>query len=112
MSRNNVFKLSGNMALGGGNDYPSNDFENIKNSLKLLKSKQGGKRNDAPLEPTVPHSPPRTTTVAHTPQTLRSGPPSRPKVPHPQIDFAHYDQPSNLPSRNSHQQHSYKDMAY
>jgi len=45
MSRNNVFKLSGNMALGGaGADYPSNDFENIKNSLKLLKSKQSQQR--------------------------------------------------------------------
>jgi hypothetical protein len=42
MSRNNVFKLSGNMALGGGDAYPSNnnDFDNIKNSLKLLKAKK------------------------------------------------------------------------
>ena len=49
MSRNNVFKLSGNMALGGGDNYPANDFENIKNSLKLLKSKQTQKQSNGPL---------------------------------------------------------------
>ena len=54
MSRNNVFKLSGNMALGAqDNNYNNNDFENIKSSLKLLKSKQPQKRSEAPLEPTV-----------------------------------------------------------
>ena len=42
MSRNNVFKLSGNMALGG-NDYANSDFDNIKSSLKLLKGKNGQK---------------------------------------------------------------------
>lgn len=56
MSRNNVFKLSGNMALGSGDAYSNSDFENIKSSLKLLKSKQTQKRQDMPLEPTVPSS--------------------------------------------------------
>ena len=42
MSRNNVFKLSGNMALGG-NDYSNSDFDNIKSSLKLLKGKNAQK---------------------------------------------------------------------
>ena len=55
MSRNNVFKLSGNMALGGGDNYPSNDFENIKNSLKLLKSKQTQKQSTGPLQSAVTH---------------------------------------------------------
>ena len=54
MSRNNVFKLSGNMALGGQEHHQQNDFENIKSSLKLLKTKQSQKRTEAPLEPTVP----------------------------------------------------------
>jgi len=49
MSRNNVFKLSGNMALGANDNYPSNDFDNIKNSLKLLKSKQNQKQTNGPL---------------------------------------------------------------
>lgn len=49
MSRNNVFKLSGNMALGGGDGYGNSDFENIKSSLKLLKSKQTNKQQDMPL---------------------------------------------------------------
>lgn len=40
MSRGNVFKLSGNMALGGGSDYGNTDIEEIKNSLKLLKAKK------------------------------------------------------------------------
>ena len=40
MARNNVFKLSGNMALGSSDPYSNNDFDNIKSSLKLLKSKQ------------------------------------------------------------------------
>ena len=53
MSRNNVFKLSGNMALGGQDNYPQNDFENIKSSLKLLKSKQTQKQSSIPPEPTV-----------------------------------------------------------
>lgn len=66
MSRNNVFKLSGNMALGGGDNYPSNDFDNIKSSLKLLKSKQSQKRSDPPLEPTVSPTTLRTCTEAPT----------------------------------------------
>ena len=33
------------MALGAQDNYPPNDFENIKSSLKLLKSKQPQKRN-------------------------------------------------------------------
>ena len=49
MSRNNVFKLSGNMALGAQDNYPPNDFENIKSSLKLLKSKQPQKTRETPL---------------------------------------------------------------
>ena len=49
MSRNNVFKLSGNMALGSNDAHSNSDFENIKSSLKLLKSKQTQRRNDAPL---------------------------------------------------------------
>lgn len=55
MARNNVFKLSGNMALGSGDPYSNNDFDNIKSSLKLLKSKQPGRQQQ--LEPTVlcPH---------------------------------------------------------
>ena len=40
MSRGNVFKLSGNMALGGANDYQNVDIDEIKNSLKLLKAKK------------------------------------------------------------------------
>lgn len=73
MSRNNVFKLSGNMALGGGDGYPSNDFDNIKNSLKLLKSKQPQKKTDPPLEPTVTTSPLRTLMEVHTLQVLSRG---------------------------------------
>ncbi len=38
MSRGNVFKLSGNMALG--TDNYSNDVDKVKNSLRMLKSKQ------------------------------------------------------------------------
>ena len=53
MSRNNVFKLSGNMALGSQDNYPQNDFENIKSSLKLLKNKQSQKRSEGPSEPQV-----------------------------------------------------------
>ena len=48
MSRGNVFKLSGNMALGGNSDYHNADIEDIKNSLKLLKSKQNQKRSNEP----------------------------------------------------------------
>lgn len=44
MSRGNVFKLSGNMALGGG-DYGSTDIEEIKNSLKLLKAKKNQRQS-------------------------------------------------------------------
>lgn len=44
MSRGNVFRLSGNMALGGtGTDYGANDISEIKNSLKLLKAKKNQK---------------------------------------------------------------------
>ena len=49
-----MFKVSGNMALGGQDNYPNNDFDNIKSSLKLLKSKQGPKR-EAPYESNVHH---------------------------------------------------------
>jgi len=37
------------MALGGGDAYNNSDFENIKSSLKLLKSKQTNKQQDMPL---------------------------------------------------------------
>ena len=64
MSRGNVFKLSGNMALNSGingnptNPYPSSnqysgsnvDFSEIKNSLKLLKSKQRQQQQRWPSE--------------------------------------------------------------
>lgn len=56
------------MALGGQDNYPTNDFENIKSSLKLLKSKQPQKKTETPLEPNVPLSPLRTITEAATPQ--------------------------------------------
>lgn len=80
MSRNNVFKLSGNMALGGGDNYPSNDFDNIKSSLKLLKSKQSQKRSDPPYEPTVnPHTF-RICTEVHIPPAQTSASPRPPKV--------------------------------
>lgn len=82
MSRNNVFKLSGNMALGSGDAYSNSDFENIKSSLKLLKSKQTQKRQDMPLEPTVPFPLARTTTEGRTPRTLHPGSRPTPKV-HP-----------------------------
>jgi hypothetical protein len=49
MARNNVFKLSGNMALGSNEAYSNSDFDNIKSSLKLLKSKQTQKQQNAPL---------------------------------------------------------------
>lgn len=80
MSRNNVFKLSGNMALGSQDNYPSNDFENIKSSLKLLKSKQPQKRSEAPLEPTVTPPSLRISTAAHTPPTLTNDKHPNPKV--------------------------------
>jgi hypothetical protein len=50
MSRGNVFKLSGNMALGGGTDNYQAEIEGVKNSLKLLKSKQNQRRT-AETEP-------------------------------------------------------------
>ncbi len=42
MSRGGVFKLSGNMAIGGNNldSYSTNQINEIKNSLRLLKAKQ------------------------------------------------------------------------
>lgn len=58
-NRRNVFKLSGNMALGGGlqdysgapykavgkpMDYSNEDISAAKNSLRLLKAKQQAKR--------------------------------------------------------------------
>lgn len=45
MSRGNVFKVSGNMALGGGSEYGKSDFEQIKNSLKLLKAKKNQRQD-------------------------------------------------------------------
>ncbi len=44
MSRNNVFKLSGNIALGGNDPYSNSEIDNIKNSLKLLKAKQNQRK--------------------------------------------------------------------
>lgn len=47
MSRGNVFKLSGNMALNSNNQYPhSTENSDIKVSLKLLKSKQNGYKDN------------------------------------------------------------------
>lgn len=80
MSRNNVFKLSGNMALGSNDAYSNSDFENIKSSLKLLKSKQTQRRQDMPLEPTVAPFSFRTTTAAHTPPTRPPDSNPTPKV--------------------------------
>jgi len=53
MSRNNVFKLSGNIALGSQDNYPGNDLDNIKNSLKLLKAKQGQRTSNIQPEQNV-----------------------------------------------------------
>ena len=82
MSRNNVFKLSGNMALGSNDAYSNpNDFENIKSSLKLLKSKQQNqKRQDLPLEPAVNHIIFRMYMEAHIPQIFQPDNPKTPKV--------------------------------
>lgn len=80
MSRNNVFKLSGNMALGSNEAYSNSDFENIKSSLKLLKSKQTQKRPDMPLEPTVRVWPLRICTGVPTPRIRSSGSPPPPRV--------------------------------
>ena len=52
MSRGNVFKLSGNMALGGGgSDYQNVDIDEIKNSLKLLKAKKNRQSGTADTQP-------------------------------------------------------------
>ena len=52
MSRGNVFKLSGNMALGGGgSDYQNVDIDEIKNSLKLLKAKKNRQNGTADSQP-------------------------------------------------------------
>lgn len=52
MSRGNVFKLSGNMALGGGgSDYQNVDIDEIKNSLKLLKAKKNRQSGTADSQP-------------------------------------------------------------
>jgi len=47
MSRGNVFKLSGNMALGGGSNdtYSTTELESIKSSLRLLKARQSQKNS-------------------------------------------------------------------
>ena len=45
MSRGNVFKLSSNNVLGSGGDYHNSDIEEIKNSLKLLKSKKNQRQS-------------------------------------------------------------------
>lgn len=50
MSRGNVFKLSGNMALGGGSDYGNADIDEIKNSLKLLKSKKNQRQSGEEMQ--------------------------------------------------------------
>ncbi len=44
MSRGNVFKVSGSMALGGA-DYGHSDMDDIKNSLKLLKAKKNQRQS-------------------------------------------------------------------
>lgn len=47
MSKNNVFKLSGNMALGTNIDtYSTTELESIKSSLRLLKARQNQKRSE------------------------------------------------------------------
>lgn len=48
MSRGNVFKLSGNMALGGGSNdtYSTTELESIKSSLRLLKARQSQKKSE------------------------------------------------------------------
>jgi hypothetical protein len=71
MARNNVFKLSGNMALGSNDPYANNDFDNIKSSLKLLKSKQPQRQQ--PPEPTVMLPTIRTTMAAPIPPAFLSG---------------------------------------
>lgn len=50
MSRNNVFKLSGNMALGSSEPY-NNEISDIKQSLKLLKAKQNQRKFEEPELP-------------------------------------------------------------
>ena len=76
MSRDrNVFKLSGNMALGGGlpgappannykyvssstndyNNYSSEDMSAAKNSLQLLKNKLQAKKIEEVTNPEVPY---------------------------------------------------------
>ena len=60
MSRGNVFKLSGNMALGGS-DYQNVDIDEIKNSLKLLKAKkqQRSSADNQPSSYAPPYSNPQ-----------------------------------------------------
>ena len=51
MSRGNVFKLSGNLALGGTSDtYSTNELENIKSSLRLLKARQSQKKSEQNID--------------------------------------------------------------
>lgn len=53
MSRNNVFKLSGNMALGSGGSidtYSTTQLENIKSSLRLLKARQNQKKSEQNIQ--------------------------------------------------------------
>ena len=50
MSRGNVFKMSGNMALGGS-DYQNVDIDEIKNSLKLLKAKKNKQERVSDSQP-------------------------------------------------------------
>lgn len=45
-SRGNAFKLSANMALGGGSEYGNADIDEIKNSLKLLKAKKNQRASE------------------------------------------------------------------
>jgi hypothetical protein len=71
MARNNVFKLSGNMALGSSDPYSNNDFDNIKSSLKLLKSKQP-QRQQAP-QPSVISARVRITMAVPIPPAFPSG---------------------------------------
>jgi len=70
------------MALGGGEAYTNNnDFDNIKNSLKLLKSKKAEQKlQEYPPEPKVPSLSLRTRTEDHTLQAHNSVSPRSAKV--------------------------------
>jgi hypothetical protein len=51
MSRGNVFKLSGNLALGTTPDtYSTSELESIKSSLRLLKARQSQKKSEQNID--------------------------------------------------------------